>query len=393
MAAAGSCGSRVQWRARFNTIARMKKFLLTAIALIAVTATAVYAYRDSLFVVVMGMMMGPDVTFAQSPVPAPPDYRQLSSWAAHPDLDDAADEHPPGIAVAEPTGERPVAVFFVHPTSFMSSAAWNQPLDDPIANSIVDERILRHQASVFNGCCAIWAPRYRQATFFSFIDTSGDGEKALSLAYGDVARAFDAFLAGLKPHQPFILAGHSQGTRHAARLLREEIGPTALLERMVAAYLVGFSISRGDIGGVPVCDRAVQTGCAVGWNAMDGEGAGVFGGIDDLLCTNPLSWRTDTEYAGHDLNRGAIGFASWRPAPDEDPALTVPEAGAADAQCVKGQLAVMELRSEAFPSRMGGNSLHPYDYSLFHMNIRENAGLRVRAFLASAEAGTVGDAD
>ena len=224
----------------------------------------------------------------------------------------------------------------------------------------------------------------RQATFFSFIDTSGDGEKALTLAYGDVRQAFRAFLAGIGPDRPFVLAGHSQGTRHAARLLTEEIEPGGLLPRMVAAYLVGFSIGAGDLGGVPVCERATQTGCAVGWNAMEGEGAGVFGGVDDLLCINPLSWQAGSAYAGHEHNLGAIGFPAWQPAADEDPSLTAPEPGAADAQCLGGQLAVLELRSDAFPSRMGGNSMHPYDYSLFHMNIRENARTRVQAYLTGS---------
>lgn len=369
----------------------MKKTLLIALIAVLVAASAVYAYRDDLIVVLAGLMLGPDVAFEEIPVPERPDYSGAAAWAARPDLRDASDEYPPGVPREETTDS--VAVFFVHPTSFMSDAAWNQSLDDEAANRTVDERILRHQASVFNSCCAVWAPRYRQATFFSFIDTSGDGEKALSLAYGDVVQAFQAFVSGIGPQQPFILAGHSQGTRHATRLLAEEIAPTDLLDRMVAAYLVGFSIARSDLGEVPVCERATQTGCAVGWNAMEGEGAGVFGGVDDLLCVNPLSWREDGAYAGHDLNRGGIGFASWQPAPDEDASLTAPEPGIADAQCLGGQLAVLELRSEAFPSRMGGNSMHPYDYSLFHMNIRENAAARVRAYLAEHPVQDVNPAD
>ena len=119
---------------------------------------------------------------------------------------------------------------------------------------------------------------------------------------------------------------------------------------------------------------------------MDGEGAGAFGGTDDLLCTNPLSWRDGGGYAGHELNRGAIGFASYGAAEDgEDYTSMIVERGIADAQCVEdGQLAVMELRSGAFPSRMGGNSMHVYDYSLFHMNIRDNVAARITAYLGAS---------
>ena len=63
------------------------------------------------------------------------------------------------------------------------------------------------------------------------------------------------------------------------------------------------------------------------------------------------------------------------------------EPGAADAECQGGLLLIPELRSEAFPSRMPGNSMHVYDYSLFYLNIRKNATERVAAFLAEHDAG------
>ena len=59
---------------------------------------------------------------------------------------------------------------------------------------------------------------------------------------------------------------------HAARLLREEIANSDLLSQMVAAYLVGFSVTLDDLADVPPCASATQTHCALGWNAMDGEG-------------------------------------------------------------------------------------------------------------------------
>ena len=93
---------------------------------------------------------------------------------------------------------------------------------DAAANWIVDELVLRHQASVFNGCCEIYAPRYRQATIYSFLDHT-NGAQALALAYGDVVRAFNTFLNRIEPQQPFVVAGHSQGTRHAAELVREHV--------------------------------------------------------------------------------------------------------------------------------------------------------------------------
>jgi len=264
----------------------------------------------------------------------------------------------------------------------MSPAGWNQSLSDKAANWIVDERVLRHQASVFNRCCEIYAPRYRQATFYSFLDGSGSGDQALDLAYRDVLTAFNTFRESLAPNEAFILAGHSQGTAHAARLLREKIAGTALQQQLVAAYLIGFSITEDQLGGVPVCSAATQTGCVVGWNTVSGDGTGLFKD-EDLICVNPLTWRTDGVLAESELNQGGIGYPGWGPVSGEvDVGAMKVEPGAADARCAVGSLVVSELNSASFPSRMPGNSMHIYDYSLFHLNIRDNAVQRVEAYFS-----------
>ena len=121
-----------------------------------------------------------------------------------------------------------VDVFFVHPTTFFGTAGWNQSLDDTSTNQLTDMFVLRSQASVFNSCCRIYAPRYRQATIFSFMDSSGSGKDALQLAYGDVERAFDYYIEHYNQGRPFILAGHSQGSVHARTLLEKRITGTPL---------------------------------------------------------------------------------------------------------------------------------------------------------------------
>ncbi len=360
----------------------LKKIALGAAALIAVLLVLAYLNRETLFIAMMAGQIAPEHDFAENLAPPAPDYTDAGAWAATPASQDAADDRPAGAE----SQALPVGVFFVHPTSYMKKANWNQPIDDAEANWVVDERVLRHQASVFNGCCEVYAPRYRQATFFSFIDQSGNGTAALDLAYSDVVRAFDAFLSR-NGEQPFIIAGHSQGSSHTARLLRERIAGTPLQDRLVAAYLIGFSIEKDQTGGIPVCDHAAATGCVIGWNAVDGPAAGIFPDAEALICTNPLTWEDDGSYAGHDLNQGGIGYLSYGPPEDgEDVTAMIVEPGAADAECRDGMLSVPELRSERFPSRMPGSSMHIYDYSLFYLNLRKNAVQRARAFLMSADA-------
>ncbi|HBW99422.1 MAG TPA: DUF3089 domain-containing protein, partial [Gammaproteobacteria bacterium] len=54
--------------------------------------------------------------------------------------------------------KRDVAVFFVHPTTYLSNATWNQPLDHETTNQRTDNWVMRFQASAYNGCCDVYAP-------------------------------------------------------------------------------------------------------------------------------------------------------------------------------------------------------------------------------------------
>ena len=42
--------------------------------------------------------------------------------------------------------------------------------------------------------------------------------------------------------RPFIIAGHSQGTLHGGKLIKEEIEGTDLMQQFVTAYLVGMPV-------------------------------------------------------------------------------------------------------------------------------------------------------
>lgn len=356
-----------------------KKWLIGILATLSMLVVLVYLNQEALTIALIKSQIGPEHDYDRALLPTAPDYTQSSAWAALPAIEDPSDDMPAGVSAAISPAE--VAVFFVHPTSYIEKDNWNQPLDAHDANWIVDNRVLRHQASVFNGCCDVYAPRYRQATFYSFLDTEGNGARALDTAYEDVLAAFDEFIARLEDGRPFIIAGHSQGSRHAAQLLREEVAGSKLQYYMVAAYLVGFEIEKDAVGGVPLCEDANDTGCVVGWNSVAGDGGGLYPDATALICTNPLTWQQDGGYAAHELNEGAIGYATYMmPAEDEDYTAMNVEVGAADAECVEGMLRVPELRSEAFPSRMPGNSMHVYDYSLFYINIRNNVAQRVAAF-------------
>jgi hypothetical protein len=351
-------------------------FIIIGVVLAALAAAA-WIWRDPLYFMLLSMRIKPDHAYADSALPAPPDYANETSWAALPGRADNADFTPPGTQDGQAGAA--VDVFFVHPTTYINPASWNAPLDDAGANAFTDDFVLRGQASAFNGCCRVHAPRYRQATFYSFFDLDGDGGKALETAYRDVEAAFDHFLEHYNEGRPFILAGHSQGARHVASLLERRISGSPLRDRMVAAYPVGYYLNAEELAGtlpdIPVCADPAQTGCLVTWNTV-GPNAPVWQPGTPFVCVNPLSWKTDGAHAAHELNLGALATRA-----DEGKGRIEP--GAADAQCTEGRAVVSEIRTDMFdglPFYMGRDNHHLLDYALFWMNIRENAKARVAAF-------------
>lgn len=356
----------------------MKRKLLIAVAALLIAGVVAYAFRQFFIMKIVRLALKPPRSFEETATPPAPDYARAECWAALPDRKDNADVVPAGD-FSDNQADAPVDVFFLHPTTFYSRKAWNQPLDDIKANDYTDNRVLRNQASVFNCCGRIYAPRYRQATLYSFMDRKGNGEKALQLAYEDVKRAFEYYLEHYNNGRPIILASHSQGSRHAIRLLDDYFTGSPLLQQLVAAYLVGWggadTNSYERFPDIPVCEAADQTGCWMTWNSLGPE-ADRNRVIDSAVCVNPLTWTTDGTYAGTELNLGGIVFVEDR---DKPPA---PDIGVVSAQCVDGALMISRPEGKAYSYMpMGHDNYHIYDYGLFYVNIRENVERRVAAYL------------
>lgn len=373
----------------------MKKILFGVLLVLVLLAAASWLYRYEISMLIAFNQLKPAQPFSTESTPASPDYSQSSSWAALADREDSADVLP-ADRVMEQQARAAVDVFFIHPTTYFGTANWNQPLDDARVNQLTDMFVMRGQAAAFNTCCRIYAPRYRQATIYSFIDNSGNGQAALAVAYSDVERAFDYFLQRYSQNRPFVLAAHSQGSVHLRTLLQKRITGTALRNRLVAAYPIGFSLDAQQLAksipDVPVCQSAAQTGCMVSWNAVGPEAAS-FADTRNNICVNPLTWKTDGTPAAAALNLGGVSYpgkfggtlADLKELPqafiDAKPVI---EPGVADAQCVDGMLLVREIHSTHYASRpMGRDNYHIYDYHLFAINLRKNAELRVAQYLAN----------
>ena len=326
-----------------------------------------------------------------------PDYAQSASWAALPGRPGLADDVPKG----EPPAARdaPVDVFFIHPTGYMSGADWNSPLDPVSRTEENTQWMMANQASAFSGCCNVYAPRYREASIFTYFTAPPDLFKTtMNFAYADVDRAFTDFLVHYSRGRPFILASHSQGTFHAFRLIKERIDGTPLAGRLVAAYLLGGSITGQDVDAlktVHACNGPTDLHCVNHWATWGEGGSPYYDKAHKLLCINPLTWRRDGGEAPAALHQGGVvpsgrfQLAFWS---DAATGMAFPPLGApvrhwTAARCQDGILTVADQKGGPFDGLdLGRKNYHGLDYPLFHMDIRENAALRVKTYLAQAPA-------
>ena len=361
-----------RWNTAVNQGFGMKKILVSLALLVAVVVVTGFVFRDQLGMVVAMYFAAPDEPFDEWEQPETPSYADKASWAALPELEEGSDLRPDNLVIDDmPPAER-ANLFFVHPTTFYSTDNWNQSIADENANKLTNDWVMRDQASIFNSCCNVFAPRYRQATLFSFY-AGEDGQKALDLAYEDVKRAFNYFMENYNKGGPFILASHSQGSLHLDRLLKEEISGSELLSQMVAAYPIGFPIDESN--GIPVCESSLEVGCQVSWNTYK-ESETDNNNIDFMtagavICVNPLTWKRDNLMAPATQNLGAISFSNG----------ATLEKGLTGARCEGNKLLVKQVEESKYPDRRSGlGAYHNYDYSLFHLNIRKNAVERLKQF-------------
>jgi len=314
--------------------------------------------------------------FSESHIPHAPDYNESRYWAALPEMVDNADRVPNCKGCKDEQSSAPVDVFFVHPTLYLDtnlvSNQWNASLEDEWINDKVDQTTILYQASVFNGSGKIYAPRYREAHISAYYSgKEKDSQMALDLAYSDVRNAFQYYLDHWNQGRPIIIASHSQGTTHAIRLLQEFFDGRNLSQQLVAAYLVGFAVYDNSFKSINICNDSSETGCYVTWRtfAQNYFPEGYVRPPHDAMCTNPLSWKPDSNYVSEKLNKGGILKNFDRVIPN-----------ISDGQVKDGVLRINKPHF-FFSPLFDYKNYHIVDYNLFYMNIRENAQLRVKKYL------------
>ena len=292
----------------------------------------------------------------------------------------------------------PFAVFFVHPSSYIplaltEQANWNAAPGDTVAEDRA-RLFIKGMASAFNRADEIWAPKYRQAVAGAFLTDKPEAQQAIDAAYADVREAFRFFLASVPAGKPIVLAGHSQGSLHVLRLLRDEVAGKPVEQRIAAVYAVGWPISiEHDLPALPLpaCAAPGQAGCVVAWSSFAepadpamllsrySKTPGFDGnprGEGPILCVNPLTGGTGGT-APASANLGTLV-----PRDDLSGGDLVP--GAVGARCDERGLLLIGDSPRLGQGVLPGNNYHVYDIPLFWKNLQADVVTRVRAWTKPA---------
>ncbi len=304
-----------------------------------------------------------------------PDYSSLDYWAAHPLKWDPSDSIPKPLRKQKK--DSLVDVFFLHPTVYtmqLKDSNLNAEIDDAYLNAKTDYSTILYQASVFNQHARIYAPRFREAHISAYFskDTLA-ALRAFDLAYEDVKAAFEYYLNYYNKDRPIIIASHSQGTTHALRLLKDYFENKPLQKQLVAAYLVGMAIPPNIFTSLQMCEDPSQTGCVCGWRTFRKgfKPPYVIAEKDFSRVTNPITWKTDNEYASRKMNSGSVLFK-----------FNKVYKKTTDAQIHEG---VIWVRRPKFPWSFlySTQNYHAGDINLYYMDIKKNIDQRIKNYFSN----------
>lgn len=307
-----------------------------------------------------------------------PNYADLKYWAAHPWKKDPSDSIPRPLR-SQPT-DSSVDVFFIHPTTLTDESivgkVWNASLSDASLNAKTDYTSILYQASVFNGSCRVFAPRYRQAHIYSFFTKDTFASKtALALAYTDVEAAFTYYLTHINKGRPIIIAAHSQGTLHASQLLKKYFDKTPLQQKLVAAYIVGLPVTETYFQFLEPCASPVATGCVNSWRTFETGFMPDYVKEEKSKCivVNPLSWTNTDTLVSRKKNQGSVLYNFNKRYKHINGAK------------IEQNVLWTNRPKFLFGFLLKTKNYHAGDYNLFYYSIRENIKNRIASYFSNTK--------
>jgi len=291
-------------------------------------------------------------------VAAPWDYSDRGLWLAYTD---------------NPALE--VDVFCVYPTRYTGDALVTNELDAGMVEGA--KTWLTDDASCMEGVGNFFAPYYRQANAVQILSLplAERGPVLKGVPYHDVEAAFDYYIRNLNQGRPFIVLGHSQGANILLFLLEDYLADhPEVYQRMIAAYLLGISVTTKDLQDHPYLKFAEgpdDTGVIISYNT---ETPGITSSPlvhDGALAINPINWKRDDTLAPASENAGS--FIGGKKVMDyADAQLNLERGGVVICTTVSA-----DDPQWALPPPFPKGSFHQGDIAFYYYNLRENAKNRV----------------
>lgn len=380
-----------------------------------------------------------EISIAETATPSITNYAFKTNWQTLPE-----------------TASQPVDVFFVYPSTYFPNpasngstyaAGWNQTIEQAIADPGITNQVASKASVFYKAGINLYAPYYRQSAGINVLQALLWGSTpanipaattAMEIAYSDVSDAFTYFLNHYNKDasgksRPFILAGHSQGSNLLLMLLERRFGDAALRKQLVAAYIIGWSITAEDMQNnsalslLNICSSSDQTGCIITYNTQELAGdwtqavdsthpTGVGIVKPNAYSVNPLTWvatspnGSEATAAPASANLGAVFYKFQLPA---NPQL-VPPAGQSAVNWANQLIGGVTVDAVKIPNYTGAQNnqgalvinpsqlpapgtfdslnlpyslrpgwYHNYDYAFFFFNLEGNVITRINAYNAS----------
>ena len=292
----------------------------------------------------------------------PIDYSKAENWALLPE-----------------TQESEVDAIFFYATAYHPQEADADIIADIHNPQMVAgaQKNIDIRGSIFAKDCNLFVPLYRQFSIKG-LGLVNDADLLEYCAAQDIYNSLDYYFEHYNNGKPFILGGHSQGAIWVSVILQDYMKKhPEYLECMVAAYAIGWSITRDYLAQNPhlkFATGATDTGVIISYNA---EGEGNTNNVvvlDGAVAINPINWKTDETYASESENLGSLN----------NDTLEITSPGLADARLdLKRGVVITTAEKNGFPYNpaFGPKGYHSQDFALFYENLRQNVADRIKAYL------------
>ncbi len=276
-----------------------------------------------------------------------------------------------------------VDVIYLYPSAYGIIKAVEEDIADieDVGMRMLAAYYSSSQVSLFEESCNIYVPYYRQFTVSGLLNVIEHSPEALPyIASQDIYNMLDYYFENLNEGRPFIFAGHSQGSVWFEVVLEDYMKEhSEYLERMVAAYIIGYSITEEYLAKnshLKFAERADDTGVIISYNTEAPQNKGNCVVKEGAISINPINWKLDDTYASIEENLGSVDNNGNIIKGSADAQVDT-ERGVVICTSVENTSEMKELVEEYF----GEGSFHLQDYSFYYENLRKNVADRIEAFM------------